>query len=235
LFQHRTDSVSNVLPAWARLGSLSLKASLATRPQTNGSSRLFPPRRLTQRGGLAVSRLDGRGISLEDGLLARLVPGPAPRIARLTRPGFPAAAACAGSDVPRQVEDFLLALRHTTGGDDNPHRSWAFAPISLGWPRRWPPVPPRPFFFFARTFFRNRAPFSGAFSCFARSHGGTVLAVTGPDLSSEASSPGSDAPCRERRAGRGADTPAIFIVSRRHPYHGDGTGFWPIVGPALRV
>jgi hypothetical protein len=29
---------------------------------------------------------------------------------------------------------------------------------------------------------------------------------------SEASSPGSDAPCRERRAGRGADTPAIFIV-----------------------
>ena len=29
---------------------------------------------------------------------------------------------------------------------------------------------------------------------------------------SEASSPGSDAPCRERRAGRGADTPAIFIL-----------------------
>ena len=69
----------------------------------------------------------------------------------------------------------------------------------------------------------------------SRSHGGTVLTVTGRDLLSEASSPGSDAPCRERRAGRGADTPAIFIVSRRHPYHGDGTGFWPIVGPALRV
>jgi len=45
-----------------------------------------------------------------------------------------------------------------------------------------------------------------------RSHGGTVLTVTGRDLSSEASAPGSDAPCRERRAGRGADTPAIFIV-----------------------
>ena len=68
-----------------------------------------------------------------------------------------------------------------------------------------------------------------------RSHGGTVLTVAGRDLLSEASAPGSDAPCRERRAGRGADTPAIFIVSRRHPYHGDGISFWPIVGPALRV
>jgi len=55
-----------------------------------------------------------------------------------------------------------------------------------------------------------------------RSHGGTVLTVTGRDLSSEASAPGSDAPCRERRAGRGADTPATFTFSRRHPYHGDG-------------
>jgi hypothetical protein len=32
----------------------------------------------------------------------------------------------------------------------------------------------------------------------------------GRDLLSEASSPGSDAPCRERRAGRGVDTPATF-------------------------
>lgn len=46
----------------------------------------------------------------------------------------------------------------------------------------------------------------------SRSHGGTVLTVTGRDLLSEASSPSSDAPCRERRAGRGADTPATFIV-----------------------
>ena len=45
-----------------------------------------------------------------------------------------------------------------------------------------------------------------------RSHGGTVLAVAGRDFLSEASSPGSDAPCRERLAGRGADTPAIFMV-----------------------
>ena len=68
-----------------------------------------------------------------------------------------------------------------------------------------------------------------------RSHGGTVLTVTGRDLSSEASAPGSDASCRKRRAGRGADTPATFTFSRRHPYHGDGIGFWLIVGPALRV
>jgi hypothetical protein len=48
----------------------------------------------------------------------------------------------------------------------------------------------------------------------SRSHGGTVLAVAGRDLSSEASAPGSGAPCRERRAGRGADTPATVVSSR---------------------
>ena len=47
----------------------------------------------------------------------------------------------------------------------------------------------------------------------SRSHGGTVLTVTGWDLSSEASAPGSDTPCRERRAGRGVDTPATFILA----------------------
>ena len=57
-----------------------------------------------------------------------------------------------------------------------------------------------------------------------RSHGGTVLTVAGRDLSSEASAPGSDAPCRERLAGRGADTPATIAFARRHPYHGDGAG-----------
>ena len=68
-----------------------------------------------------------------------------------------------------------------------------------------------------------------------RSHGGTVLTVAGRDLSSEASAPGSDTPCRERRAGRGADTPATFTFSRHHLYHEDGIGFWLIVGLALRV
>ena len=68
-----------------------------------------------------------------------------------------------------------------------------------------------------------------------RSHGGTVLTVTGRDLSSEASAPGSDTPCRERRAGRGDDTPATFTFSRRHLSRTDGIGLWLIVGPALRV
>ena len=58
----------------------------------------------------------------------------------------------------------------------------------------------------------------------SRSHGGTVLTVAGRDLLSEASMPGSVAPCRERHAGPGADTPAIFTVSRPHLCHGDGTG-----------
>jgi hypothetical protein len=68
----------------------------------------------------------------------------------------------------------------------------------------------------------------------SRSHGGTVLIVADRDLSSEASAPSSDTPCRERRAGRGADTPAIS-VSRRHLYRGVGISLWPIVGPSLRV
>lgn len=50
-----------------------------------------------------------------------------------------------------------------------------------------------------------------------RSHGGTVLTVAGRDLLSEASSPGSDAPCRERRAGRGVDTAATTFASSPLP------------------
>ena len=46
----------------------------------------------------------------------------------------------------------------------------------------------------------------------SRSHGGTVRTVSVPNLSSEASAPGSDAPCRERRAGRGGDTSAILYL-----------------------
>ena len=47
----------------------------------------------------------------------------------------------------------------------------------------------------------------------SRSHGGTVRIVSDPNLSSEASAPGSDTPCREWRAGRGADTSAIPIFA----------------------
>jgi hypothetical protein len=57
----------NLLQAWARLGPLSLFR--AFRPVTD--RRLIatvPPRSLTQWGGMAVSRLDGRGFSLSDRL-----------------------------------------------------------------------------------------------------------------------------------------------------------------------
>jgi len=54
----------------------------------------------------------------------------------------------------------------------------------------------------------------------SRSHGGIAPTVAGWSLLSEASSPGSAPPCREWRAGRGADTPAcewrrVGIVATR--------------------
>jgi hypothetical protein len=52
----------------------------------------------------------------------------------------------------------------------------------------------------------------------SRSHGGTVPAVTSQDLLSEASSPGSDVPCRERRAGRGGDAPAKPLLLASPPF-----------------
>jgi len=62
-----------------------------------------------------------------------------------------------------------------------------------------------------------------------RVRGGTVLTVAGRDLSSEASAPGSVAPCRGRLAGRGADTSAI--PSSRVGTVATGTapaGGWPL-------
>ena len=61
-----------------------------------------------------------------------------------------------------------------------------------------------------------------------RSHGGTVLTVAGRDLLSEVFAPSSDTPCREWRAGRGADTSAILlrvgtVTARTAPVFG-----WPL-------
>jgi hypothetical protein len=64
----------------------------------------------------------------------------------------------------------------------------------------------------------------------SRSHGGTVPIVFDWNLSSEASSPGSDASCRKRRAGRGADTPAILTFASAPLPRGRlrlVTGRWP--------
>jgi hypothetical protein len=62
-----------------------------------------------------------------------------------------------------------------------------------------------------------------------RSHGGTVLTVAGRDLLSEASAPGSVAPCRERHAGRGADTSAMSVSH----VHTVATGTAPAFGRPL--
>src|SRR5690349_17669332 len=54
---------ASLLPAWARFGPLGMRAHL-TAPSYGRLIATVPPRPLTQRGGSAVSRLDGRGISL---------------------------------------------------------------------------------------------------------------------------------------------------------------------------
>jgi hypothetical protein len=88
----RADILGKLLPAWARLGPLSMNVALPLR-----SHRRLPANRLRGRspkwGGGAVSRLDGRGISLSIAprcqplsQLARFSrsPGPVPRISRLS-------------------------------------------------------------------------------------------------------------------------------------------------------
>jgi hypothetical protein len=69
----------------------------------------------------------------------------------------------------------------------------------------------------------------------SRSHGGTVPAVASRNLSSEASSPGSATACQRRSRRTGCRHACDLRRSRRHRYHGDGPGFWPGVGPMLRV
>ena len=79
---------------------------------------------LTQRGGLAVSRLDGRGISLRRVLSTRL-PDPFLGSSTLSRP-LPADRGELGPAL-RGSEDSLLAVRSATGGDVNPTCRWALS------------------------------------------------------------------------------------------------------------
>jgi hypothetical protein len=69
----------------------------------------------------------------------------------------------------------------------------------------------------------------------SRSHGGTVSAVTSRNLSSEASTPGSATACQRRSRRTRCRHAYNLHRSRRHRYHGVGPGFWPGVGPMLRV
>jgi len=59
---------------------------------------------------------------------------------------------------------------------------------------------------------------------------GSLRPLAGWSLLSEAFSPGSTGPCRDRYARRGADTPTS-AVSRRHRCHGDGASFWRPLAP----
>ena len=97
LIQYRTDSLDDLLPAWARLGPLSTKP-VSRWFRTDGGSRHFWPRPLAQQGGLAVSRLDGRGCRYERQAFRGTPvpsPGPAPRIATTCLP-LPAACGLLG-------------------------------------------------------------------------------------------------------------------------------------------
>jgi hypothetical protein len=92
-------------------------------PRTDG----FVPRSsalLTQQGGVAVSRLDGCGISLRRVLGTRL-PDPFLGSPALPRP-LPAAWGELGPAL-RGSEDSLLAVRSATGGDVNPTCRWALS------------------------------------------------------------------------------------------------------------
>jgi hypothetical protein len=70
---------------------------------------------------------------------------------------------------PLLVEGLSPSGQRDTGGDVNPDCLGVFAPISFGWPHRWPPTPAVPAIScFARLcFHRSRTPYAGAFSNFA--------------------------------------------------------------------
>jgi hypothetical protein len=61
-FWHRTDFTATCSRAWARLDPLSARG-VVKQLSHRRSTAAIPPRPLTQRGGIAVSRLDGRGFS----------------------------------------------------------------------------------------------------------------------------------------------------------------------------
>jgi hypothetical protein len=67
-----------------------------------------------------------------------------------------------------------------------------------------------------------------------RSHSGIALTLSDESLLSEAFLPGSDTPCREWRAGHGAEA-TVILSSLLHHCRRDCAGFWPAVGPSLRV
>ena len=170
--------LATMLPAWARLGPLSMESQVSASPHRRFSSRLFLPRPLTQRGGLAVSRLDGRGFRFDKTQGLAVFPEPIPRIPeashvryRTTHLRWARPDVCRGTLSPRFVRSLAATLARIA--------YWTFLrPLvsgSLGGVQALPAVagrrlPPCPRFLL-RTVFALWKPdsVSGAFLRFRRS------------------------------------------------------------------
>jgi len=132
------------------------------------------PRTLAQQGGMAVSRLDGRGFSLRRASPPPRKPGAAKHRSTAIPSPFLGSSAPLRSVTgalradrldPLHVEGLSPSGQRDTGGDVNPDCQDAFAPISFGWPHRWPPTPSVPAIdWFARPCFtRSRTPYQKPF------------------------------------------------------------------------
>ena len=124
VIRHRTDSVGKSAPGLGPPRSTQCEASGDCRSaQTVDRDRVKRlPRPLTQQGGWADSRLDGRGISLANLRTFRSVdsrfPDPFLGSAALRR-SLPIGS-CVVGPTHRRSADFLCAGRCITGGDSNP-------------------------------------------------------------------------------------------------------------------
>jgi hypothetical protein len=123
---------------------------------------------------MAVSRLDGRGFSLRRASPPPRKPGAAKHRSTAIPSPFLGSSAPLRSVTgalradrldPLHVEGLSPSGQRDTGGDVNPDCQDAFAPISFGWPHRWPPTPSVPAIdWFARPCFtRSRTPYQKPF------------------------------------------------------------------------
>ena len=139
---------------------------------------------LAQQGGVAVSRLDGRGISLLRRMtlittsqahrctcvtmkkITRPYPDPVPRISVAISSHYWPALASLGSDASHLATTLSSPALTSLAATLTRLACRAFRLISFGWPDRWPPVPAVPAFAcFARpTLLREPDSVSGAFS-----------------------------------------------------------------------
>jgi len=149
----RIDSIGNQLPAWARLDPFSTTQQLPAESYRRlTATRFAATARPTGRlGGFPTGRPWGfateasPSAAIESSALRRLHdhgPKPFPRIP--VRLPLRYQSVTTGGLVPLLVAGLSPAGQQITGGDVNPDCLDAFASISFGWPRRWPPTPAVP-------------------------------------------------------------------------------------------